>query len=53
MKKDTPTNLGPEISRGTGANLMPFVIQFIEKLNSWQICMQLLAIWAWEACHVR
>lgn len=39
--------------RGAGANLMPFIIQSIEKLNTWQVGLQLAPFWAWEAHHVR
>jgi len=34
MKKETPTNLGPEISRGTGANLEPIITNSIAIINS-------------------
>ena len=50
---NAPTNLGPEISRGAGANLMLIVIKSIEIINSWQVGMQLLAVWAWVVHHVR
>ena len=50
---NAPTNLGPEISRGKGANLKRTIIKSIEIINSWQVGLQLAAIWAWEAFHVR
>lgn len=52
MKKGTPA-LPAKDHRGIGANLMPFIIKSIEIINSWQVGMQLLAIWAWGVHHVR
>lgn len=52
MKKFTPA-LPAKDYEGIGANLMHFIIQSIEKLNSWQVGMLLAPLWAWEAHHVR
>lgn len=51
--KETPTLRQATDRRGSGANLMPLLIQSIEKLNSWQVGMQLAALWAWGVRHVR
>lgn len=49
MNKNAPA-LPAKDHEGIGAKLMYFIIQSIEKINSWQNGL-LLAIAAWEVCH--
>ena len=52
MKKFAPA-LPAKDHEGIGANLMLTIIKSIEIIYSWQVGLQLAAIWAWEAFHVR
>ena len=52
MKKFAPA-LPAKDHEGIGANLMLTIIKSIEIINSWQVGMQLAALWLWGVHHVR